>query len=117
MLDKLECELVERRIGAREFHRDLSHVLAIQRHPGGAIRLFKVPAAGKGIAAIEDPNVVKAEEPSFKDILPKTVFPVNPPLIQAVASQRPHPPAPARACEMPGPTLHTTDIPICPAWK
>src|SRR6478609_11837876 len=79
MLDKLECELVERRIGAREFHRDLSHVLAIQRHPGGAIRLFKVPAAGKGIAAIEDPNVVKAEEPSFKDILPKTVFPVDPP--------------------------------------
>src|ERR1043165_1976466 len=79
MLDKLQSEFIKGRITAREIHRDPRHVLAIQRHPGRAVRLFKVSAAGKSIAAIKDPNVIEAEEPSFKDILSESVFAVDPP--------------------------------------
>ena len=50
-----------------------------QRHPRRAIGLFEVAAGGQRRAAIEDADVVEAEEAAFEDVLAEAVFAVHPP--------------------------------------
>ena len=58
---------------------DLHHVLAEERHPGRAVRLLEVAAGGQGRAAVEDADIVEAQEPAFEGVLPHPVLAVHPP--------------------------------------
>ncbi len=59
--------------------RELHHVLAEEGHPRRAVRLLQVAARGKRGAAVEDADVVQAEEAPFEDVLAEPVLPVHPP--------------------------------------
>ena len=62
-----------------ELTRELQHVLAEEGHPRRAVRLLEVAAGGKRGAAVEDADVVQAEEAPFEDVLAEPVLPVHPP--------------------------------------
>ena len=62
-----------------ELHCEFHHVLAEERHPGGAVGLLEVAAGGERGAAVEDADVVEAEEASFEDVLAEAVLAVHPP--------------------------------------
>ena len=63
----------------RELDADLEHVLAEQRHPGGAVGLLEVAAGRQRRAAVEDADVVEAEEAALEDVLAEAVLAVDPP--------------------------------------
>jgi hypothetical protein len=58
---------------------DLQHVLAVQRHPRGAVGLVEVAAGGQRGAAVEDADVVEAEEAALEDVVAVGVLAVDPP--------------------------------------
>ena len=58
---------------------DLQHVLAEEGHPGGAVGLLQVAAGGQRSAAVEDADVVEAEEAALEDVLAEAVLAVDPP--------------------------------------
>src|SRR5580704_2245488 len=53
----------------RQLHSDLQHVLGVQRHPRGTVRLLEVAAGWKWRAAVKDTNVVQAKESTLEGIL------------------------------------------------
>src|SRR4051812_24310950 len=63
-----------------QFERNLQHVLAVKRHPRGAVGLVETPAARKRCAAVEDSDVVEAEETALEDVAIISVFAVQPPI-------------------------------------
>ena len=79
VLGKLEHEVVVAGVMGRELDRDLEHVLAEHRHPGGAVGLLEVAAGGQLGAAVEDANVVEAEEAPLEHALPQAVLAIHPP--------------------------------------
>src|SRR2546430_17457225 len=62
VLDELERHLGVFWIAQRQLGGDLEHVLAEERHPGGAVGLFQVTAGRQGRAAVEHTDVVHAHE-------------------------------------------------------
>ena len=62
-----------------ELHRELQHVLAEQGHPRRAVRLLQVAAGGQRGAAVEDADVVEAEEAALEHVLAEAVLAVHPP--------------------------------------
>ena len=58
---------------------EFQHVLAEEGHPGRAVRLLEVAAGGERGAAVEDADVVEAEEAPLEDVLAEPVFAVHPP--------------------------------------
>ena len=48
-------------------------------HPGGAVRLLQVAPGGQRGAAVEDADVVEAEEAALEDVLAEAVLAVHPP--------------------------------------
>ena len=62
-----------------EFHGEFQHVLAEEGHPGRAVRLLQVAAGGQRGAAVEDADVVEAEEAALEDVLAEAVLAVHPP--------------------------------------
>ena len=62
-----------------ELHCELQHVLAEKGHPGRAVSLLEVAAGGQRGAAVEDADVVEAEEASLEDVLAEAVLAVHPP--------------------------------------
>ncbi len=79
VLDELDRHLGIIRVGFRQFHGDFEHVLAKQGHPGGAVGLLQVAAGRQRGAAIEDADIVEAQEAAFKDVPPRAIFAVDPP--------------------------------------
>src|SRR5215471_3593520 len=79
MLTELHSQIFIGRVVGRNFDADLKHVLAEERHPGGAVSLFEVTAGGQRRAAVEDPDVVEAKEATLKDVLAVAVLAVDPP--------------------------------------
>ena len=63
----------------RELDRKLQHVLAEEGHPRRAVRLLEVAAGGQRGAAIEDADVVQAEEAALEHVLAEAVLAVDPP--------------------------------------
>ena len=49
---------------------DLQHVLAVERHPRGAVGLLERAAGRQRRAAIEDADVVEAEKAAVEDVSP-----------------------------------------------
>ena len=62
-----------------EFNREFGHVLAEQRHPGRAVRLLQAAPGGQRGAAVEDADVVEAEEAALEHVLAEAVLAVRPP--------------------------------------
>ena len=62
-----------------ELPGEFQHVLAEEGHPGGAVRLLEVAAGGERGAAVEDADVVEAEEAPLEDVLAEAVLAVDPP--------------------------------------
>ena len=62
-----------------ELHREFHHVLAEEGHPRRAVSLLEVAAGGQRGAAVEDADVVEAEEASLEDVLAEPVLAVHPP--------------------------------------
>ena len=79
VLAELQRHVLVVRIGHRQFRGDFEHVLAEQRHPGGAVGLFQVTAGGQRRAAIEHADVVQSQEAALEDVAARTVLAVDPP--------------------------------------
>ena len=79
VLDELERHVRVVRIGHRQLDGDLEHVLAEQGHPGGAVGLLQVAAGRQRRAAVEDADVVQAQEAALEDVPPGAVLAVDPP--------------------------------------
>ena len=79
VLGKLVGEVVVAGVVGRELDGDLEHVLAEHRHPGGAVGLLEVAAGRQLGAAVEDADVVEAEEPALEHALPQPVLAIHPP--------------------------------------
>jgi len=71
MLGELQDHVLVDGVVGGELHRELQHVLAEEGHPGRAVRLFQVAAGGKRGAAVEDADVVEAEEAPSNTFFPK----------------------------------------------
>ena len=63
----------------RQLERDAQHVQAVHRHPAGAVGLLDVAAGGQRRAAIEDADVVQAQESALENVVALCVLAVHPP--------------------------------------
>ena len=63
----------------RQTRGDLHHVLTEQRHPGGAVGLFEVATGRQRRTAVEDADVVQAQEAALEDVPARAVLAVDPP--------------------------------------
>ncbi len=64
----------------RELDGDLEHVLAVERHPGRAVGLLEVATGRQRRAAVEDADVVEAEESALENVAAGAVLAVHPPV-------------------------------------
>src|SRR5439155_4267921 len=67
------------RVDTPELHGDLEKVQAVQAHPARAVRLLDEAAGRQLRAAIEDADVVEAEESALEDVVADDVLAVHPP--------------------------------------
>ena len=79
VLEELGRHVLVGRIFARQLQGDRQHVQAIHAHPGGAVGLVEMAAGGQGRAAVEDADVVQAQEAALEDVAALGVFAVHPP--------------------------------------
>jgi hypothetical protein len=79
VLDELGREVLVAGVVGRDLGGHLGHVLGVEGHPGGGVRLLEAPSGGQGRAAVEHTDVVQAEEAAFEDVLAELVLPVHPP--------------------------------------
>ena len=79
VLEEFAGDVLVRPIFSGQFQRDREHVEAIHAHPTRRIRLFDMPAGRQRRAAVEDPDVIEAQESALEDIFPFGVFPIHPP--------------------------------------
>ena len=79
VLDELEGHVRVDRPVHRQLGGDLDHVLAEERHPRGAVGLLEVAAGGERRAAVEDADVVEAQEPALESVVAGAVLAVHPP--------------------------------------
>ena len=89
VLDELEGDLLVDRVGLGQDEGDLQHALAVERHPRRAVRLLQRAAGRQRRAAVEDADVVEAEEAAGEDVAPRRVLAVDPPVeVQHQALER-----------------------------
>ena len=79
VLDELEDHVLVGAVVGGELDRELQHVLAEEGHPRRAVRLLEVAAGGQRGAAVEDADVVEAEEAALEHVLAEAVLAVDPP--------------------------------------
>ena len=63
----------------RQGERDLQHVEAVHRHPGGGVRLQQPARHRQHRRAVHRADVVEAQEPSLKDVVALCVLAIDPP--------------------------------------
>ena len=63
----------------RELDSDLQHHRCEEGHPRGAVGLLQVAAGWQRAAAIEDADVIQAEEPSREYVVAIDILAVHPP--------------------------------------
>ena len=91
VLDEVEGILLVARVMFGQDEGHLDHVLAVEGHPGGPVGLLQRPSRGQLRAAVEDADVVQAQEPAGENVAPLRVLPVHPPVeveLQAVKRAR-----------------------------
>ena len=80
MLEELEGDLFVHRVVFAKYQGHLQHVLAVKRHPGGAVRLLQRAARGELRAAVEDADVVQSEKAAGEDVAPRRILAIDPPV-------------------------------------
>ncbi len=80
VLEELEGHLLVHRVVIGEDDRYLEHVLAVERHPRRAVRLFQRTARGQLGAAVEYADVVQAQEAAGENVAALRVLAVHPPV-------------------------------------
>ena len=79
MLEELAGDVLVGAIVFGQIEGEGQHVQAVHGHPTGAVGLFDDAAGGQRGGAIEDADVVEAEEASFEDVIAGGVFAIDPP--------------------------------------
>ena len=79
MLHELRRQVLIGWIALHQLDADLEHVLTKQRHPRGRVGLFEIAPGRQRRAAIEDANVVEAQEAALEKVLAEPVLAVGPP--------------------------------------
>ena len=79
VLEEFRRDLFVDVVVIREFQSDSHQIQAVHRHPTGAVRLVNVSARGQGSAPIEYADVIKAEEPTLKNVASGGVLAIDPP--------------------------------------
>ncbi len=79
VLPELARDVLVGRVLAREFQGDGHQVEAVHRHPARAVGLLDEAAAGQRLAAVEDADVVEAQEAALENVLALGVLAVHPP--------------------------------------
>ncbi len=79
VLEKLRGDVLGGRIEARQLDGHGQHHGAVEGHPGGAVGLLQHAAAGQRPRAVEDPDVVQAQEAAGKQVLAAGVLAIDPP--------------------------------------
>ena len=79
MLHELRRQVLIGWIALHQLDADFEHVLTEQRHPCGRVGLFEIAPSRQRRAAIEDANVVEAQEAAFEKVLAEPVLAVCPP--------------------------------------
>ena len=90
VLDELEGDLLVHRVVLGQDQRHLQHALAVERHPRRPVRLLQRAARRQLRAAVEDADVVEAEEAAGEHVLAGGILPVHPPVeVQHQPLERP----------------------------
>src|SRR5450631_2678036 len=79
VLKKLRCHVLIYVVVTGELERHRKHVHAVERHPGGAVRLLQRGAVRQRLGAIEHADIVESEKPSGKDVVAVAVLAIYPP--------------------------------------
>src|ERR1051326_972036 len=79
MLPELAGHIFVSRVVASQLQSDGQEIQSVHGHPASAISLLDVATAGQRIAAIEETDIVEAQESALEDVLPLDVFAVHPP--------------------------------------
>ena len=79
MLEELGGEVVPRPLGARQLHRDLEHLDAVEGHPARRVGLLQAVAGRQRRRAVEHGDVVHAEEAALEQVGAVGVLAVHPP--------------------------------------
>jgi len=79
MLHEFGRQVLIGRIALHQLHADFEHVLTEERHPCSRVGLFEIAPGRQWRAAIEDANVVEAQEAALEKVLAEPVLAVCPP--------------------------------------
>ena len=79
VLEELRRDVLVGRLFGGEFERHGEHQQAVGSHPRGAVGLVQPAAVGQGVGAVEDTDVVEAEEAAAEDVASLDVLAVDPP--------------------------------------
>ena len=79
VLEELGGDVLVDGVVQRQLERDAHQVQAVHRHPARAVGLVDVPAGRQRRAAVEDADVVEAEEAALEDVAALGVLAVHPP--------------------------------------
>ena len=79
VLEELRRHRLVGAVVVRQLQGDAHHVEAEQAHPAGRVGLLEDRAVRQPLAAVDDGDVVEAEEAAFEDVVPLAVDLVDPP--------------------------------------
>ena len=68
VLEELGGDVLVDGVVQGKLERDAHEVQAVHRHPAGAVGLVEMAAVGQRRAAVEDADVVQAEESALEDV-------------------------------------------------
>ena len=79
VLEELGGDVLRAGIEARQLQGHGEHRGAVERHPGGAVRLLQMAAVGQRPRAVEDADVVQPQEAAREQVLAAGVLAIDPP--------------------------------------
>jgi hypothetical protein len=79
VLEELGGDVLVDRLVAGQLQGNGQHVEAEHGHPARGVGLLELGAAGDGLRAVEDADVVEAQEPALEHVAPGGVLAVDPP--------------------------------------
>ena len=79
VLEELAGHVLVGGVVARQLERDGQHRAAVEGHPGRAVGLVELPAAGQRGRAVEHADVVEPQEPAGEHVPATAVLAVHPP--------------------------------------
>ena len=79
MVEKLDGDFLVNGVVQRKFQCDTHHVEWIHGHPSRAICLIQLPSSWDRLTPVKNTYIIKAQEPSLKNISIVRIFTIHPP--------------------------------------